>query len=71
MFRTLYGRLMAVFLAVLLMAMGGLSFLLYQRIRDDKIDARLDELTMQARDVAFLAGQRSVFGSAQTDRYLL
>lgn len=65
--RSLYARLLAMFLAVLVAAMGLLSVLLYQRIRNDKIDARLRELTSQARDVAYLAGQ----GSAETNTYLV
>lgn len=71
MFRTLYGRLLVLFLAVLLGAMSLLSVLLYQRIRTDKMDSRLYELTIQARDVAFLAGQRTGNLDIQTNRYLL
>lgn len=68
--RSLYAKLMWVFMAVLLVAMATFSLMLYQRIREDKIDARLDELTAQARDIAYLAAQRTLFGSAQTDRYI-
>lgn len=72
-FRSLYARLLVLFLAVLLIAMMLLSVLLYQRIRADKMDARLNELTVQAKDIAYLAGQRVGLGilDAATNRYLL
>ncbi len=71
MFRSLYARLMTLFMAVLLIAMAFLSVLLYQRIRADKIDTRLDALTTQAYDVAYLTAQRGVFRSPVTDAYLM
>lgn len=70
MFRSLYARLLVLFMAVLLAAMSLLTVLLYQRIRSDKIEARLNELTIQARDIAFLAGQRTA-GAQETNRYLM
>ena len=51
MFRSLYSRLLALFLAVLIVAMGTLTFFMYDRIREDKVNERLTELTNQARDV--------------------
>ena len=60
MFRSLYSRLLALFLAILLIGMGTLTFFLYGRIREDKVNERLAELTNQARDVAQLAAQRSL-----------
>lgn len=70
-FRSLYGRLMVLFLAVLLVAMAMLTFLLYGRIREDKVQERMDELTNQARDVAYLAAQRSLFTTREADLYLI
>lgn len=70
MFRSLYARLLVLFMAVLIAALGFMSVLLYQRIRTDKIEARLDELTVQARDIAFLAAQRTAV-SVETNRYLI
>lgn len=71
MFRSLYAKLMAVFCAVLLMAMTLLSGLLYQRIRDDKIDARLKELVVQAEDLAYFAAQLNTIASFGTQQYLV
>ncbi|MDR0896931.1 MAG: cell wall metabolism sensor histidine kinase WalK [Oscillospiraceae bacterium] len=59
MFRSIYARLLALFLAVLLVAMALLSVLLYQRVRQDKIDARLNELTIHAREIAYLISART------------
>lgn len=71
MFRTLYAKLMVLFLSVLMVAMSLLSVLLYQRIRTDKMEARLSELMQQARDVAYLAAQRGPFISLETNYYLM
>ncbi|MCL1796506.1 MAG: cell wall metabolism sensor histidine kinase WalK [Clostridia bacterium] len=70
MFRTLYLRLMVIFVTVLMIAMAFLSLLLYQRIRADKIDARLSELTMQAQDVAFLTRELFVAPNVNAQRLL-
>jgi signal transduction histidine kinase len=66
-FRSIYARLLALFLAVLLVAMALLSVLLYQRVRRDKIDARLNELTIHAREIAYLIDAQSAldFGLSQ------
>ncbi|MEG0767733.1 MAG: HAMP domain-containing protein, partial [Clostridia bacterium] len=69
MFHSLYARLMTLFMAVLCICMMLLSILLYVSIRDDKVEARLDELTKQARDIAYLASRRSVLPT-NIDRYL-
>ena len=69
-FRSIYTRLLVLYLVILLAATGFLSLAVYERIRSDKIDARLNELMIQAQDLAYLASQRSAFGSQQTDRYL-
>lgn len=70
MFRSVYTRLLVIFLLVLTAAMAFLSVALYRPLRADKTEARLKELVIQAEDLAYLASQRSVFGSFQTDRYL-
>ena len=67
MFRSLYSRLLALFLAVLIVAMGTLTFFMYDRIREDKVNERLTELTNQARDVAQLAAQRSLYSTRSAD----
>ena len=69
MFRTLYGRLLTLFVAVLLTAMALLSVLLYQRIRSDKMESRLDELESQARDIAYIAAQTD--RSEDLNRYMM
>ena len=61
MFHSLYGRLMALFLAVLLVAMAVLTVLMYDSIREGKVEDRMAELINQARDVAYLAAQRGLF----------
>ncbi|HML48763.1 MAG TPA: histidine kinase dimerization/phospho-acceptor domain-containing protein [Clostridia bacterium] len=70
MFRSLYARMMVLVMAVLMIAMGLLSMLLYISIREDRIDARLNELATQATEVAYLASQRSIV-NLTTDRYLI
>ncbi|MCL1964321.1 MAG: cell wall metabolism sensor histidine kinase WalK [Firmicutes bacterium] len=54
MFRSLYAKLMCVFLAVMLLSFGLLTVLLNRRIRDDKIQARLDTLVAQAYELSDL-----------------
>lgn len=71
MFRSLYAKLLVIFLAVLMLAMALLSVLLYQRIRADKIEARFRELRTQAWDLAFLCRQMYTSGDPYTQRYLL
>ena len=41
MFHSLYGRLMALFLAVLLVAMAVLTVLMYDSIREGKVEDRM------------------------------
>ena len=71
MFHSLYARLLALFLAVLIVAMGLLTFFMYDRIREDKVNERLTELTNQARDVAQLAAQRSLYSTRSADQYMI
>ncbi len=71
MFRSLYTKWLALFMAVIVVALALLSVLLYQRIRKDKMDARLNELTLQARDIAFLAAQTGPFSSQEMNDYFL
>lgn len=71
MFHSLYARLLAMFLAVLIVAMGLLTFFMYDRIREDKVNERLTELTNQARDVAQLAAQRSLYSTRSADQYMI
>ena len=61
---------MVIFVTVLMIAMAFLSVLLYQRIRADKIEARLSELTMQAQDVAFLTGELFIAQNLNAQRLL-
>ncbi len=70
MFHSLYGRLMALFLAVLLVAMAVLTVLMYDSIREGKVEDRMAELINQARDVAYLAAQRGLFVTREADLYL-
>ena len=67
MFRSLYGKIMALFLAVLVLSISLLTALLYRSIRNDKIEARLDMLVAQANDVAYLAAR---IDNRQTGEYL-
>lgn len=57
MFRTLYARLLAIFIAILLVAMSFLLVVLYQRIRNDKIETKLEVLKSHAEEVAYFAGE--------------
>ncbi|GHU77656.1 two-component sensor histidine kinase [Clostridia bacterium] len=56
--RSLYARIMAPVMAVLLLALGMLACMMYISIRDDKAEARLNELSIQAHEIAYLASQR-------------
>lgn len=71
MFRSLYAKLMVTFMAILMIVMMLVGGLFYQRVREDKVEARLSELTMQAHDVAFLRGQLYVQNDVSTQRFLM
>jgi signal transduction histidine kinase len=49
---------MALVTLVLMLALGLLAVTMYISIRDDKADARLNEITIQAQEIAYLASQR-------------
>lgn len=53
MFRTLYARLLAIFIAILLLAMSFLLVVLYQRIRSDKIQTKVEVLKAHADEIAY------------------
>jgi len=77
MFRSMFARLMAVILAAILICVIGLSSLFYVTLRSNYIDARMNELKVQAYDIAYLASQvrsgslMAGFGfSDSTDKYI-
>jgi signal transduction histidine kinase len=49
---------MALVMAALMTALGLLAVMMYVSIRDDKAEARLNEITIQAQEIAYLASQR-------------
>ena len=53
----MFSRLMAVTLAVILVCVFGLTTLFYMTTRSNYIDARLNELKMQADEIAYLASR--------------
>lgn len=55
MFRSLYAKLLVLFLAILLIAMSLFTGMIYQQIRTDRIQSRLSELAVQAEDIVNLA----------------
>lgn len=55
MFRSMFSRLMAVTLAAILVCVAGVSALFYVTTRSNYIDARLNDLKVQANDIAYLA----------------
>ena len=57
MFRSMFARLFSVFLGLLLVLITIWALLSYTTIRDDRINARMEELKSQAREIAFLASQ--------------
>ncbi len=57
MFRSMFARLFSVFLGLLLTLITVWALLSYVTIRDDRINARMEELKSQAREIAFLASQ--------------
>ncbi len=76
MFRSMFSRLFSVFLVLMLVLITVWAYLSYAAIRSDRINARLDDLKGQAREIAYLAWQAdfeswSSFGfSSSSDQYL-
>ncbi|MBQ8537160.1 MAG: HAMP domain-containing histidine kinase [Clostridia bacterium] len=67
MFRSMFARLFSMFMAVILAVMGAASVLFYFSIRDQRINARMEELKKEAREIAYLASQTQY---AMPNRYL-
>ena len=61
--------MLALVLAALMLALALLSVLLYQSIRDDKVEARLNDLAIQAEEIAYLSSRRTIIGT-QLESYL-
>ena len=57
MFRNMFSRLMAVIMAAILICVIGVSALFYVTTRSNYIDSRLNDLKMQANDIAYLASR--------------
>lgn len=57
MFRSLFARLFSMFMAVILAVMGAVSVMVYVTVRDQRINARMEELKKEAREIAYLASQ--------------
>ena len=57
MFRSMFARLFSVFLGLLLTLITVWALLSYVTIRNDRINARMEELKSQAREIAYLASQ--------------
>ena len=68
----MFAKLFCMFMAVLLLALGGVGLTTYANMRNRQIDARLGELKKQAREIAYLASQNTAsaasyfFGSDTT-----
>ena len=68
----MFAKLFCMFMAVLLLALGGVGLTTYANMRNRQIDARLKELKKQAREIAYLASQNTAsaasyfFGSDTT-----
>ena len=71
---TLFARIMAVVLVIILLLTVAMSALSYFSLRDQRISARLDYLASEAEEIAFLAsdlnGSSSYFLSQTTRQYL-
>lgn len=65
MTRSMFGRLMTVFLAVILVCSTVLMGFFYLSMRQSMVNSRLDELKQQAREMAYLASR------VEIDRVLL
>ena len=77
MFRSMFARLFCMFLAVILAVMGTVSVLFYVTVRDQRINARMEELKKEAREIAYLASQthytmpnRFLMQESATDKYI-
>ena len=76
MLRSMFSRLMAVIMAAILVVVIGISALFYVTSRSNYIDSRMDELKVQAYEIAYLASQvrssaLSAFGySSITENYI-
>ena len=76
MLRSMFSRLMAVIMAAILVVVIGISALFYVTSRSNYIDSRMDELKVQAYEIAYLASQvrtnaLSAFGySSITESYI-
>ena len=76
MLRSMFSRLMAVIMAAILVIVIGISALFYVTSRSNYIDSRMDELKVQAYEIAYLASQvrssaLSAFGySSITENYI-
>ena len=55
--QSMFAKLFCMFMAVLLLALGGVGLTTYANMRNRQIDARLGELKKQAREIAYLASQ--------------
>lgn len=55
----MFTRLFSLFMAVILLVTGVMTLLCLTTIRDHQINARLDQLKQEAREIAFLAAQDS------------
>lgn len=56
----MFTRIMSMVLAVILLVTAGLSGLCWMALRNQQINARLEELTQEAREIAYLAAQSKV-----------
>ena len=52
--QSMFAKLFCMFMAVLLLALGGVGLTTYANMRNRQIDARLEELKKQAREIAYL-----------------
>ena len=74
---SMFSQLLAGFLAVILLCVGVLFALSYYHLRSSRIEARMEALKTQAREMAYLAGQLSTdnipraFGQASTTEKLM
>lgn len=74
---SMFSQLLAGFLAVILLCVGVLFALSYYHLRSSRIEARMEALKTQAREMAYLAGQISTdnipraFGQASTTEKLM
>ena len=55
----MFARLFSMFLGVLMLALGGVGLMTYTAMRNRQIDARLEQLKKEAREIAYLASQNT------------